>query len=114
MAAREPLASLLPGISDPFLHAVSQLAIAWALPIAGDLDGALRGWRPRWRNYAAKMSPSSPPSPRSAPALRPSSPRQRASPARPATACEPANKAPMTATALRRRYFAMLDLGFRP
>jgi predicted ATPase len=43
LAAREPLASLLPGIGDPFLHAVSQLAMAWALPIAGDLDGALRG-----------------------------------------------------------------------
>jgi len=43
LAAREPLASLLPGIGDPFLHAVSQLAMAWALPIAGDLDGALQG-----------------------------------------------------------------------
>jgi predicted ATPase len=42
LAARQRLASLLPGIQDPFLHAVSQLAIAWTLPIAGDLDGALR------------------------------------------------------------------------
>jgi predicted ATPase len=42
LAARQRLAPLLAGISDPFLHAVSQLAIAWTLPIAGDLDGALR------------------------------------------------------------------------
>jgi predicted ATPase len=42
LAARERLAPLLPGISDPFLHAVAQLAMAWILPIAGDFDGALR------------------------------------------------------------------------
>jgi tetratricopeptide (TPR) repeat protein len=42
LAARERLTPLLPGIGDPFLHAVSQLAMAWALPIAGDLTGALR------------------------------------------------------------------------
>jgi tetratricopeptide (TPR) repeat protein len=42
LAARQRLASLLPGIQDPFLHAVSQLAMAWTLPIAGDFDGALR------------------------------------------------------------------------
>jgi predicted ATPase len=42
LTARERLAPLLPEIQDPFLHAVSQLAMAWALPIAGDLDGALR------------------------------------------------------------------------
>src|SRR5262249_56526302 len=30
------------GISDPFLHAVAQLAMAWTLPIAGDFDGALQ------------------------------------------------------------------------
>ena len=42
LAARERLAPLLPGIQDPFLHAVSQLAMAWTLPIVGDLDGALR------------------------------------------------------------------------
>jgi predicted ATPase len=42
LAARERLARLLAGIQDPFLHAVSQLAMAWSLPIAGDLDGALR------------------------------------------------------------------------
>jgi hypothetical protein len=35
-------APLLAGISDPFLHAVAQLAMAWTLPIAADLDGALR------------------------------------------------------------------------
>jgi predicted ATPase len=42
LAARERVAPLLAGIQDPFLHAVSQLAMAWSLPIAGDLDGALR------------------------------------------------------------------------
>src|SRR6185437_15638740 len=42
LVARERLAPLLAGIQDPFLHAVSQLAMAWSLPIAGDLDGALR------------------------------------------------------------------------
>jgi predicted ATPase len=42
LAARERLAPLLPGIQDPVLHAVSLLAMAWALPIVGDLDGALR------------------------------------------------------------------------
>ena len=42
LAARQRLAPLLAGIQDPFLHAVCQLAMAWTLPIAGDLDGALR------------------------------------------------------------------------
>jgi predicted ATPase len=42
LAARQRLASLLAGIRDPFLHAASQLAMAWALPIAGDFDGTLR------------------------------------------------------------------------
>ncbi len=42
LAARQRLAPLLAGISDPFLHAVSQLAMAWTSPIAGDVDGALR------------------------------------------------------------------------
>ena len=42
LAARKRLAPLLPGIQDPFLYAVSQLAMAWALPIVGDLDGACR------------------------------------------------------------------------
>jgi hypothetical protein len=42
LAARRRLAPLLAGISDPFLHAASQLAMAWTLPIAGDFDGALR------------------------------------------------------------------------
>ena len=36
LAARQRLAPLLAGISDPFLHAVAQLAMAWILPIAGD------------------------------------------------------------------------------
>jgi predicted ATPase len=42
LAARQRLAPLLAGISDPFLHAVARLALAWILPIAGDFDGALR------------------------------------------------------------------------
>jgi predicted ATPase len=42
LAARQRLAPLLPGIGDPFLHAASQLAIAWTLPITGDLDEALQ------------------------------------------------------------------------
>ena len=42
LAGRQRLAPLLAGISDPFLHAVTQLAMAWSLPIAGDFDGALR------------------------------------------------------------------------
>ena len=42
LAARQRLAPLLTGISDPFLHAVAQLAMAWTLPIGGDFDGALR------------------------------------------------------------------------
>jgi tetratricopeptide (TPR) repeat protein len=42
LAARQRLAPLLTGISDPFLHAAAQLAMAWILPIAGDFDGALR------------------------------------------------------------------------
>ena len=42
LAARQRLAPLLAGIEDPFLHAISQLAMAWSLPITGDFDGALR------------------------------------------------------------------------
>jgi ATP/maltotriose-dependent transcriptional regulator MalT len=42
LADRQRLAPLLAGIGDPFLHAASQLAMAWTLPIAGDSDGALR------------------------------------------------------------------------
>jgi ATP/maltotriose-dependent transcriptional regulator MalT len=41
--ASQRLAPLLPGIQDPYLHAVSRLAMAWTSPIAGDFDGALRG-----------------------------------------------------------------------
>jgi predicted ATPase len=37
------LASLLAGIQDPYLHAVSQLAMAGIAAVVGDLDGALRG-----------------------------------------------------------------------
>jgi tetratricopeptide (TPR) repeat protein len=42
LLARERLGPLLEGIQDPFLHAVSQLAMAWSSPIVGDLDAALR------------------------------------------------------------------------
>jgi predicted ATPase len=42
LAARQRLAPLLAVISDPFLHAASQLALAWTLPAAGDFDGTLR------------------------------------------------------------------------
>jgi predicted ATPase len=42
LAGRQRLAPLLPGMSDPFLHAIAHLAMAWSLPIAGDFEGALR------------------------------------------------------------------------
>ena len=42
LAGRQRLAPLLAGIADQFLHAASQLAMAWSLPITGDFDGALR------------------------------------------------------------------------
>jgi hypothetical protein len=42
LAARQRLGPLLDGIEDPFLHAVTHLALAWTAPIAGDFDGALR------------------------------------------------------------------------
>ena len=42
LAARQRLAPLLAGISDPFLHAICQLAMGWTSPAAGDFDGALR------------------------------------------------------------------------
>jgi len=42
LAAGQRLAPLLTRIQDPFLRAACQLAMAWDLPIADDLDGALR------------------------------------------------------------------------
>jgi predicted ATPase len=42
MAARERLEPLLDGIEDPYLRAVSHLAMAWTAPIVGDCDDALR------------------------------------------------------------------------
>ena len=42
LAAGQRLAPMLAAIQDPFLRAVCQLAMAWSLPIAGDLNGALR------------------------------------------------------------------------
>jgi predicted ATPase/class 3 adenylate cyclase len=43
LAARDRLGPLLAGIDDPFLQAVSELAMAWTAPVVGDLDAALRG-----------------------------------------------------------------------
>jgi tetratricopeptide (TPR) repeat protein len=40
--ARERLEPLLDQIADPYLQAVSWLAMAWTSPIVGDFDGALR------------------------------------------------------------------------
>jgi ATP/maltotriose-dependent transcriptional regulator MalT len=37
------MAPLLDEIADPYLHAVSQLAMAWTSGIVGDLGGALQG-----------------------------------------------------------------------
>jgi hypothetical protein len=42
IAASQALAPLLPQIDDPFLRAVSRLALGWASMITGDSDGALR------------------------------------------------------------------------
>jgi tetratricopeptide (TPR) repeat protein len=42
LSARQGLAPLLEGIADPYLHAASQLAMAWTSPIVDDLDSALR------------------------------------------------------------------------
>jgi predicted ATPase/class 3 adenylate cyclase len=43
LAARQRLGPLLDAIDDPYLQAVSQLAMAWTAPVVGDLDDALRG-----------------------------------------------------------------------
>jgi predicted ATPase len=42
LAASQQLAPLLPEIRDPYLHAVSQLAMSWAAAISGDIDSAFR------------------------------------------------------------------------
>jgi tetratricopeptide (TPR) repeat protein len=42
LAARQGFGSLLEEIRDPFLRAVSHLALAWTSPIVGDFDRALR------------------------------------------------------------------------
>jgi hypothetical protein len=42
VTARERLVPLLETIQDPYLRAVSQLAVAWTSAIVGDTDGALR------------------------------------------------------------------------
>jgi predicted ATPase len=43
LATRQRLGSLLAAIQDPYLHAVSQLAMAGISAVVGDFDGALRG-----------------------------------------------------------------------
>jgi hypothetical protein len=43
--ARQDLGPLLPAIQVPILRAISELAMAWCAPLAGDFDGALRGRR---------------------------------------------------------------------
>jgi hypothetical protein len=43
LATSQRLASLLAGIQDPYLHVVSQLAMAGISAVVGDFDGALRG-----------------------------------------------------------------------
>jgi predicted ATPase len=42
LAAARQLAPLLPGIQDPFLRAVSALAMAWMSPLVSDITGAIR------------------------------------------------------------------------
>jgi tetratricopeptide (TPR) repeat protein len=42
LASCQQLSALQEVIDDPFLHAVSQLARAWAGPLTGDFDGAMR------------------------------------------------------------------------
>jgi predicted ATPase len=42
LAASRRLGPLLPEIENPFLRAVSQLAMAWCAPLTGDFDGASR------------------------------------------------------------------------
>jgi hypothetical protein len=42
LAASQQLGPLLPEIRDPYLHAVSELAMSWAATISGDLDSATR------------------------------------------------------------------------
>ena len=43
LSARERLAPLLETIQDPYLHAISRLAMAWTSAVVGDFGGALRG-----------------------------------------------------------------------
>jgi predicted ATPase len=42
LAARQRLAPLLDGLEDPYLHALSRLAMAWTATVVGDFGGALR------------------------------------------------------------------------
>jgi predicted ATPase/class 3 adenylate cyclase len=41
LAARQRLGPLLAGIQDPYLQALSRLAMAWTAPVVDDLEGAL-------------------------------------------------------------------------
>ncbi|GAA1874317.1 hypothetical protein GCM10009687_47830 [Asanoa iriomotensis] len=42
LAARERLEPLLPRVDDPYLHAATQLAMAWTSTMVADVEGALR------------------------------------------------------------------------
>ena len=66
LACSQRLESLLPKIRAPYLHAVSQLAVAGVSAVVGDFDGACGKSRPAWRSSAARTNrtgrpwPSSP------------------------------------------------------
>jgi predicted ATPase len=51
------LAPLLDEIGDPYLHAASQLALAWIAPIVGDSDGALRQARASLEEFQRQDEP---------------------------------------------------------
>ena len=66
LSARQRLAPLLEGIADPYLHAASQLAMAWTSPIVDDLNGALREASASLEEFRDQDEPLGP--------LRPASP----------------------------------------
>src|SRR5206468_7133224 len=57
-AARQRLAALLAGIDDPYLHALSQLAMAWTYAIDGASTTPCGRLRSAWRSSGARRSPS--------------------------------------------------------
>ena len=56
LAASQRLESLLPGIRDPYMHVVSQLAMAGISFVVGDFEGALRTELACWKSSAARTS----------------------------------------------------------